>query len=150
MKLKISPTLIFSILVGFMVLLAKYLPIGRFAFFGSIAVIGFLSFLGVLLSTLALVQFIKNKTTVNPKEPLKTSKLITSGVYKYSRNPMYLVLLLLLIAISLYLKNAFNLFLVVGFVSYMNVNQIIPEEEALTQIFGSSYKSYCKKVRRWF
>jgi protein-S-isoprenylcysteine O-methyltransferase Ste14 len=63
---------------------------------------------------------------------------------------MYLALLLILLAWGLWLGNAFNTLLAAGFVGYMNRFQIIPEEEALTAMFGKRYQQYCKQVRRWF
>ncbi len=150
MRLKIPPALVFIIFSGLMYLLAKYLPIGSFAFFGNSFLIIALITLGLLIGVFALFQFVYVKTTINPQKPFNTEKLITNGLYSYTRNPMYLAMLVLLISLALYLRNAFNIFLITGFVSYMNLNQIIPEEKALGQIFGTSYKMYCKQVRRWF
>lgn len=63
---------------------------------------------------------------------------------------MYLALLLVLVAWGLWLGNAFNTIVAAGFVSYMNVFQIIPEEKILHQVFGKEYQQYCVFVRRWF
>lgn len=102
------------------------------------------------LSFISLVQFFKSKTTVDPTTPSKASKLVTSGIYQFSRNPMYLGLLLILLAWGLWLGNAFNVLLAAGFVAYMNKFQILPEEEALMKLFHKEYKQYCTLVRRWF
>ncbi len=150
MKLKIPPVLVFVIFGGLMFLLAEFLPFGYFDFFGRRYLILALLFLAIVISCYALIQFYLAKTTSNPKDLSRASFLVTNGIYKYSRNPMYLGLLLLLLAWGLYLGNAFNVLLAAGFVSYMNTFQIKPEEVALTSLFGKEYKQYCILVRRWF
>lgn len=102
------------------------------------------------MALVALIQFYVQKTTIDPSKPSKTVKLVTNGVYAFTRNPMYLAMLLLLLGWGgLWLGNAFNTLLAAGFVGYMNRFQIMPEEETLERIFGSSYRSYCLSVRRW-
>jgi len=88
-------------------------------------------------------------TTVNPLDPSKTSDLVTSGIFAYTRNPMYLGLFLILIAWAIWLGNILNVLLLPAFVMYMTAFQIRPEEEALSEIFGDAYHAYRKKVRRW-
>lgn len=150
MKLKLPPLLIFVIFLGLMYFLSKYLPIGDFEFFGSKYLIFTLLGSAILIAFISILQFSRSKTTIDPRVPSKVSKLVTYGVYKFSRNPMYLALLLILLAWGLWLGNAFNTLLAAGFVGYMNRFQIIPEEEALTAMFGKRYQQYCKQVRRWF
>ena len=150
MKLKIPPALVFLIFGLLMYLLAKWLPVGYFDFFGRIYLMVLLLVLAVIVALTALFQFFKSKTTIDPTSPGKASKLVMDGIYKFSRNPMYLALLLLLIAWGLWLGNAFNTLLAAGFVGYMNRFQIVPEEEMLLQIFGKVYQQYSVKVRRWF
>jgi len=133
-----------------MYFLAEFLPVGYFDFFGRRYLIKALLFLAVVISCVALIQFYRAKTTTNPKNPSKASSLVTNGIYKYSRNPMYLGLLLILLGWGLWLANAFNVLLAAGFVSYMNTFQIQPEESSLTSLFGTEYKQYCIRVRRWF
>jgi protein-S-isoprenylcysteine O-methyltransferase Ste14 len=76
--------------------------------------------------------------------------LEVKGIYGYSRNPMYLAMLLCLLAWGLWLGNVFNTLVAAFFVSYMNRFQIVPEERALTRVFGREYQLYCSQVRRWF
>lgn len=150
MKLKIPP-LVVTLLFGlFMYLLSTYLPVGYFDFFGRIYLMYFLSFLALMIGMVSLYQFFRAKTSIDPLAPTKVSKLVTDGLYQYSRNPMYLALLLLLLAWGLYLGNAFNTLLAAGFVFYMNTFQIIPEEAVLTNKFGKEFQKYCVVVRRWF
>ena len=110
----------------------------------------FLLVLGGILEVISLLQFFIKKTSVNPISPDNASTLVVTGLYNFTRNPMYLGMLLLLLAWGLYLGNAFNMLVAAGFVSYMNNFQIKPEEEALEKKFGGVYKNYMIKVRRWF
>ena len=133
-----------------MYLLTELLPVGYFEFFGRKFLIKALLFLAVVISSIALIQFYLARTTINAKDPSKSSSLVSNGIYKFSRNPMYLSLLLILLAWGLWLGNAFNVLLAAGFVFYMNAFQIQPEESALTILFGKEYQHYFIKVRRWF
>ena len=110
----------------------------------------FLVGLGMVIALLALIQFKLAKTTVDPTKPDKAQSLVVSGVFKFSRNPMYLALLLILLALGIFLGNAFNTLVAAGFVAYMNRFQIIPEEQILLNKFGRSFKDYCILTRRWF
>jgi len=150
MKLKLPPVVVVTLFAGFMYVLARFLPFGGFDFFGSRYLMYCLLGLAFLIGALAVFQFVRSKTTVDPMVPNKAAKLVTSGLYKFSRNPMYLAMLLLLLALGIWLGNAFNTLLAAGFVGYMNRFQIIPEEETLNQLFGKEYREYCKMVRRWF
>ncbi|MEP3209644.1 MAG: isoprenylcysteine carboxylmethyltransferase family protein [Maribacter sp.] len=150
MKLKIPPVLVFIAFGVFMYVLARFLPVGYFDFFGRIYLMYALCAIAGSIVFISLLQFFRSKTTVDPTAPSKASKLVTSGIYQYSRNPMYLGLLLMLLAWGLWLGNAFNVLLAAGFVAYMNAFQIAAEEEMLLQLFDKEYKQYCTLVRRWF
>lgn len=150
MRLKIIPPLVFFIFGGIMYALDRFLPVGEFDFFGRSILIKVLFGVGLLIAILAFIQFARQGTTTNPKHLEKVSALVTGGIYRFSRNPMYLGLLLFLLAWGLYLGNAFNAITAAAFVSYMNAYQIRPEEEVLKQKFGPAYTQYCKAVRRWF
>ncbi|MEJ1223590.1 methyltransferase family protein [Sediminicola sp. 1XM1-17] len=142
--------MIFIVFGGLMYLLDLFLPVGEFDFFGRFWLLGFLVGLAVLIGCISLYQFFKARTTIDPLKPSGSSHLVTNGIYKFSRNPMYLALLMLLLALGLWLGNVFNTLLAAAFVSYMNKYQIIPEEEALVKLFGKEYEHYCVQVRRWF
>ncbi len=150
MKLKVPPIFVFLVFGLLMYLLAAFLPVGYFDFFGRRYLMIVLLTIAGCIGAIALFQFFKSKTTVDPVNPSKASKLVSSGIYQYSRNPMYLGLLLLLLAWGLHLGNAFNIVLAAGFVAYMNRFQIVPEEETLSKLFGKEYAQYCTLVRRWF
>ncbi len=148
--MKVPPAVIMLIFGGLMYLLDKFLPVGEFEFFGRGELAWVLLGLGTLIAVLSVAQFAFKKTTVDPLSPQKASKLVTSGLYNYSRNPMYLAMLLVLLAFGLKLGNAFNTLLAAGFVYWMNHFQIIPEEKVLLEKFGKEYSMYCKLTRRWF
>ncbi|MCX2720202.1 methyltransferase family protein [Lentiprolixibacter aurantiacus] len=150
MELRIPPVVVFFVFGGLMWAVAAFLPVGDFNFFGRIWLIGALLLLAMLIALIALVQFFLSQTSVDPLHPQKSRKLVTSGVYQISRNPMYLSLLLILLSLGLWLGNAFNTLTAAAFVYYMNAFQIKPEEQHLQKIFGPAYKQYCSMVRRWF
>lgn len=150
MRLKIPPVFVFFVFGVLMYLLARFLPVGYFDFFGRRYLMYTLFIIAGSIGFISLLQFFKSKTSVDPTAPFKASKLVTSGIYQYTRNPMYLGLLLALLAWGLWLGNAFNALLAAGFVVYMNTFQVVPEEEALQKMFGKAYKQYCTLVRRWF
>ncbi len=97
----------------------------------------------------ALLSFRKQKTTIDPRYPHKTSSIVIGGIYTHTRNPMYLGLVLILSATSIYFAALFGFFVVAAFILYMNAFQIKPEEEALEKQFGEEYLSYKTSVRRW-
>ena len=111
------------------------------------------SFLILLVGSLILIntvfKFIKSKTTVNPVKFKKVNKLVTSGIYKYSRNPMYLGMILIIISTSIFYLNYFSV--VTPFIFYFWINrfQIKREEIFLKEKFGEEYLSYMSKTRRW-
>ena len=94
-------------------------------------------------------NFKKKDTTVNPMKPNETSKLVTDGFFKITRNPMYLGMLLFLLGLSIYNGLIVGLIFLPLFVGYITYFQIIPEENAMLEIFGEEFKVYMKKVRRW-
>lgn len=103
----------------------------------------------VVAGLAAVWSFRRARTTVNPLSPHAAAVLVTSGVYRFSRNPMYLALLLALAGWGLFLANAFALLLALVFIPYMNRFQIGPEERALQQVFGQAFAAYRRRVRRW-
>nr|WP_297788254.1 isoprenylcysteine carboxylmethyltransferase family protein [uncultured Allomuricauda sp.] len=150
MKTKVPPAIVMLVFAGLMYVLDRFLPVGEFDFFGRNVLTWILLVLAAIIGILSIAQFLYKKTTVDPLMPEKANHLVTNGIYNYSRNPMYLALLLILLAFGLKLGNAFNTLIAAGFVSYMNHFQIKPEEDALMELFGQDYKIYCKLTRRWF
>lgn len=104
---------------------------------------------GMLFCIAGVISFKLAKTTTNPLKPEAASSLVVSGIYKYSRNPMYLGFALFLLAWSVYLASVMSIVGVVVFVCYMNQFQIMPEEAGLNKVFGDEFEQYKSKVRRW-
>jgi protein-S-isoprenylcysteine O-methyltransferase Ste14 len=104
---------------------------------------------GVGIAISGLIAFRRARTTVSPVKPEGASSLVTSGVYRFTRNPMYLGLCLVLIAWGLVLSSTLAFFGPVAFILYISRFQIAPEETALSMIFGEAFSSYKAKVRRW-
>jgi protein-S-isoprenylcysteine O-methyltransferase Ste14 len=108
-----------------------------------------LALLGLSLDFSGLVAFVRRHTTINPLSPRKSTALVTSGVYRWTRNPMYLGLACLLTAWAVWLGAWFPFAGPVLFVLYITRFQIRPEERVLSQLFGSAYTDYTRRVRRW-
>lgn len=104
---------------------------------------------GLLFVLAGGISFRRARTTVNPLKPEAASALVTSGIYRYTRNPMYVGFALWLLAWGLYLASPLVLLGVLGFVLYMNRLQIAPEERALGRLFGAAFAAYRQRVRRW-
>jgi protein-S-isoprenylcysteine O-methyltransferase Ste14 len=96
-----------------------------------------------------VVSFRRAKTTVNPLKPEAASALVSSGIYKISRNPMYVGFALFLVAWAVYLSSLWALVGVIGFVWYIDRFQIQPEERALAALFAAEFERYKSSVRRW-
>ena len=104
---------------------------------------------GVLIDLVAIFTFWRARTTVNPMKPGATAALVTGGVYRFSRNPMYVGLVLFLLAWAAYLSSWLALLFVPVFVTYLNRFQIQPEERAMLSLFGPEYTTYQSMTRRW-
>lgn len=104
---------------------------------------------GVFFCLAGLLSFRRARTTVNPLKPGQASTLVSSGIYRWSRNPMYVGFALFLLAWSAWLASPWTLLGVAGFVLTMNRLQIGPEERALAALFGDEFSRYCARVRRW-
>ena len=108
-----------------------------------------LALMGVAFDLAGVIAFRRSQTTVNPMKPEKAATLVRSGVYRLTRNPMYVGLVFVLVAWAVYLSCAWALLGPVAFVLYMNRFQIRPEERALSSLFGRRYEDYKSGVRRW-
>jgi len=146
---KIPPPIV-GFLVAVLILLAnKAFPAWQFSsaplrFFAIAFVV-----IGLLIELHSIRLFFRSHTTVNPLTPEKSKTLVTIGMYRYSRNPMYLGMLLLLCGFSLWLANPAAIALLAFFVWYITRFQITPEEKVLTELFGAQYNEYAHRVRRW-
>jgi protein-S-isoprenylcysteine O-methyltransferase Ste14 len=114
------------------------------------AVIAAVTFVfAVTIVVTAVIGFRRARTTVDPFHPETASSVVTTGIYRVTRNPMYLGFLLALISLAIFLGNFASAVVPLIFVVYMNRFQIGPEERALRTRFGASYEAYLRSVRRW-
>jgi len=105
--------------------------------------------IGGLIAGTAVWQFRDSRTTVDPRRPGATTTMVTGGVYRWTRNPMYLAFALLLAGWACLLGAGRELCLIPVFVLYVSRFQIRPEERALEDSFGVAYREYAGRVRRW-
>ena len=106
-------------------------------------------FIGIFILIIPISKFVKSKTTIDPIKFKKVNKLVTSGIYKYSRNPMYLGLLMVIISTSIFYLNIFSITTPFIFYFWMNRFQIKREEIFLAEKFGQKFISYKSKTRKW-
>jgi protein-S-isoprenylcysteine O-methyltransferase Ste14 len=105
--------------------------------------------IGLVFELAGVLAFRAHRTTVNPMSPERTTSVVTTGVYRFSRNPMYVGMSCLLLAFAAYLASLFSALGPVMFVYYITQFQIKPEERVLTSLFGDDYLRYLAKTRRW-
>jgi len=144
---KIPPPILVLILVSSNYYSSKKIDLIHLPNQDLISIIIFL--FGILILINPIFKFIKSKTTIDPIKFKKVNKLIISGIYKYSRNPMYLGLLMIVISTSIFYLNIFSITTPFLFYCWINRFQIKKEEIFLTEKFGEEYMSYKIKTRRW-
>ena len=147
MSNKIPPpviTLIGALLIYYS---SPFFPYFTLAAFNVLPILSLVS--GIAVIVFAIKSFKDYKTTINPLKPETASSLVTNGVFKYTRNPMYLGLLLILIYLSLIFNVVGGCLVSLGFIIYITKFQIIPEEVAMEKLFGNQFLEYKQHVRRW-
>jgi protein-S-isoprenylcysteine O-methyltransferase Ste14 len=149
LELKIPPVAQFLAVAAAMWLVARFLPLLSAEIPARKVLVALFFCLSAVVAIPAIASFLTAGTTVDPRYPDKASRLVVSGVYRYTRNPMYLGLLLLLIAWATYLSNLLGFACLPLFVLGMNRLQIRPEEVAMEKQFGDAYHAYRNSVRRW-
>lgn len=149
LELKIPPLVLMTLVALLMWLAAGSVPLVIITFAGQLAVALILAIAGVQLAISATRTFYDRQTTVNPLTPDESSSLITDGVFKLSRNPIYLGMTLMLAGLAVWLGALTSILGVPFFVVYMTRLQIIPEERSLQAQFGEAYSAYCQQTRRW-
>ena len=143
---KIPPILVLIITAGIVVGIPYIFP-----FYGIRSVVLSVLFivLGVIIALLGVWEFRKSKTTLNPTTPKKSSRIVDTGLYRFSRNPMYLGMAFMLVGLIWGLGNYLSWLGFLAFMLYITHFQILPEEKTLKEIYGEPYNEYLTKVRRW-
>lgn len=149
LELKVPPALLFALLAAGMYGLARALPAWTLALPARVLAAAALAAFGAAIALAGVAAFRRSRTTVHPQHPEKTSVVVAHGVYRWTRNPMYLGVLLVLAGWGLFLAHAVALLALPVFVTYMNRFQIRPEERILAAKFGRPFTAYMAAVRRW-
>lgn len=149
MSLKIPPVVQFIFFASLSWILKTYFPLyainhGALDYFAA-----GLALSGFFIIIISVATFLRAKTTVNPIKPDTANTLVATGLFRYSRNPMYLGLLLVLLSFAAFLGDIVALIPALMFVVFITEFQIKPEERALREKFGTQYDEYSKRVRRW-
>ncbi|EIG24388.1 methyltransferase family protein [Haemophilus paraphrohaemolyticus] len=144
MKTKIPPPVICLICMTIMYCLPTILSFPK-ATWLVLMLVGLSAIIGIA----SVISFHLAKTTISPLHPNQTSHIVQTGIYRFSRNPMYLSIAIFLVAFAIYLENATALLVIPLFIWSINYLQIHPEEQMLEQKFGEEYLAYKKAVRRW-
>jgi protein-S-isoprenylcysteine O-methyltransferase Ste14 len=149
LELAVPPPVVTLVIGLAMWLLAFLFPQLALPFTGGEITAVLIALLGLSISMAGVITFKRARTTVDPRKPADASVLVTSGVYRISRNPMYLGILLALIGWGVFLGNALALLCAFLFIPYISRYQIRPEERLLQVRFGTAFAAYKKQVRRW-
>ncbi len=149
LELKVPPVALVLVTAALMWLGAWLVPQLSFATPGRYFFSAGVALIGTFVSVLGVVSFRRARTTVNPMKPGSASSLVVAGIYRMTRNPMYLGFLLILLAWATWLSNALAFLPIPFYVAYMNAFQIRPEERALEGLFGERFATYSGRVRRW-
>ena len=149
LKLKIIPPLQVLAAGAGMWVVHRYLPLLHIHVPYSNEVFGAILMVAAVIFCLAAYQLWRHRTTINPMQLHRTSVLVTGGIYRWSRNPIYLADLLVLCAWLIWLGAWMNVAWIIAFVAYITKYQIIPEEESLQTRFGEEWQRYRGRVRRW-
>lgn len=128
---------------------ALYLPFMSFQFAEQYLLANAFALCGLFILIFTVLRYLRHRTTIQPNKLDKMSSLVIDGLNRYSRNPMYVAMLLLILSAGLYFGTFLVLIAAPVFVIIINKMQIEPEEIALEAMFGSEYLDYKKRVRRW-
>ncbi|HET9023470.1 MAG TPA: isoprenylcysteine carboxylmethyltransferase family protein [Burkholderiaceae bacterium] len=104
---------------------------------------------GFALATLGVVAFRRARTTVDPRHPEQSARMVTGGVYRWTRNPMYLGFVLVLLGLAIFLQSIPGLAITGAAAACLQRFQIAPEERLLRQRFGAEFEAYRTRVARW-
>ena len=147
METKIPPPIV-TLIFGFATYLSRKIfpeiEIQYSSFFGMVLLL-----LGFFILISAVKLFRNDKTTVNPLSPEQATKLVTNGIFKLSRNPMYLGMAVILASVAVFFNIIGGIISMALFCLYITKFQIIPEEKAMKELFAQDFEQYMQATRRW-
>lgn len=149
LELKIPPLLLAGLCAAAMYGMAAALPQWVWPLPMKAWLAGLSMVAGLAVAALGVLTFRHYRTTANPLQPQASTQLVTSGIFGYSRNPMYLGMALCLIGWALWLGHLLAWLGVPLFIACLQRLQIEPEERILLRKFGQPYADYLEQVRRW-
>lgn len=151
MELKLHPPIVMLLCASLMKLLASWLPLVALPLPQAVSTGAALALAaaGFFSGMAGVFAFARQRTTVNPHRPDRTSALVTGGIYRFTRNPMYLGMALFLAAWALWLGQLTPWLGIWAFVAFINRFQIAPEERMLAGKFGEDWARFCQRTRRW-
>jgi len=149
LELRVPPVAVFVAAALLMWAVSWLFPVLNLALPGRVPAAILAVLIGAIAGISGVAEFRRARTTVNPLKPETSSALVAEGIFRLTRNPMYLGLALVLLGWGIFLSNPASLAMLFVFVGYLNRFQIIPEERALESRFGTAFKAYRSRVRRW-
>ena len=149
LELKVPPPIVLLVTAVLMWLISRSLPFFAFIFPARNGFAVGLGTVGFLTGICGVLTFRRAKTTVNPTKPQSSSSLVSWGIYRITRNPMYLGGLLMLLGWAIYLSKPIAFLFLPAYILYINAFQIVPEERVLTTLFGPDFLAYKSRARRW-
>ena len=149
LELRIPPLVVVAAAALLMWLIARGLPALHIDLAGTTFAAAVLWCIGIIMAAAGVLEFRRARTTTNPLAPQDASTLVTGGVYRFSRNPMYVGFVTVLLGWAVFLSNPAVLIVVLACVCYLTRFQIVPEERVLEKTFGPEFEAYRRAVRRW-
>lgn len=149
LELKVPPVVVWVACAAAAIAAGCFVPAANLAFPGHRAVAVAIVVAGIAVAFAGALAFRRAGTTVDPRTPDKARTVVASGIYRRTRNPMYLGLAGVLLGFAAWWASVPALLAVAAFVAYITRFQIRPEERALQARFGDEYARYRERVRRW-
>jgi protein-S-isoprenylcysteine O-methyltransferase Ste14 len=149
LELRVPPVAVVAVAALCMWLLARWTPGLGWGGYWRWGTAVLLLATGIVIAVAGVLEFRRVRTTVNPTTPQATSSMVCSGIYRHTRNPMYLGMLLVLAAWAVWLANPAASAVLPVFLLYLNRFQIEPEERILAGLFAGEFDAYRRSVRRW-
>ncbi len=149
LELKLPPPIVVAFVAAAMWATARLGPTARMGFYPPLPVAAVSLLVGLAITAAGVAAFRRARTTINPVDPGAASTIVSTGVFAYTRNPMYLGFTFVLVAWATYLRAPWSFLGPLVFVLFINRFQIIPEERILSAKFGSAYDTYRHRTGRW-